>query len=689
VTDASDRIKRLGFDPRKLAAAAGGADGGGGGHGDGAARIFLSRQAPVAMSSDLARVLALPRRSPLDLQSPKAEALAEMMTTRWRRDVPPGDCPCGCGFACRCREIDPKIATINPKTGRTRRRCLTRLKPAQAWVLYEIGIAGGVLASLPVGTGKTLVNLLSLLALHEFDPSIALGLALVPPSLLQQLYRDARLAAEHLMLPQVRVHGIDKKLEPAGATTLLHVLPYSRLSLPTSSDWVRNLGPDAIIADECDRLKDPQGAGSSRILRAFIERGDAHPMHFCGWTGSLTDHSLTEFAHLAVLALRESAPVPLDKGTISEWARAVDAVDTPAPPGELRRLCDEEREDEDPATVAGVRAAFGRRLAETMGFVISTESSVEVDLTVAERPAPPLPAIIQEALHKVRTCWVRPDTLVGSDYDEELTEATEVAKVARELASGIFYRWRFPFIGGQPQRRETIKEWKEARRDWNRELRVTLKSRDEWLDSPHLCELAAQRFHGDRQKRDDRPEWASVTWPRWRDVKALVKYETEACRVSDYLAADAATWALADLGIVWYGMVEFGQWVAEISGLPMHGGGPEAEARLIGGEYRGKQYRGEVGDRSIVASIKSHGRGRDGLQALFSRMLIAQPPSSATQFEQVLGRLERDGQQAPSVTADYYAHTPELASAIESAVLRAEYVQQSRFGTQKLLRGSR
>ncbi len=648
------------------------------------------------MSSDLSRVLALPRRAPLDLRSPRAEALAEMITARYARtDVPrvaPGDpraCLCGCGFACGCAKIDPKIATVNPKTGRTRRRCFTKLKPAQAWTLYEIGIVGGVIAHLPVGTGKGALDILAALALHEFDPSIGTCLALVPSSLIQQLYRDARLIAEHMLVPKIVIHGIDKRIEPPRSSVLVHVLGYPRLSLPTASDWIRNLNPDAIISDECDKLKSPDAAGVSRVMRHYHERGDARPVRFCGWTGSLTDSSITEFGHLSFLALRERSPVPLDRNTMSEWARAIDATDNPAPPGELRRLCDEEREDEDPGSTAGVRAAFGRRLAETTGFVISTESSIEVDLTVEERPAPPLPAIIQEALRKCRVDKVRPDTLIGDDMDEELTEASEVAKVCRELASGIFYRWRFPLIGGVPQRIVTIKEWKEARRDWHRELRAFLTKREEWLDSPHLCELAAQRYHGDRPKRDDRPEWASLTWPRWRDVKALVKYEVQGCRVSDYLAVDAANWALADLGIVWYGMVEFGQWVAELSGLPLHGGGPEAEARLIGGEYKGKTYRGEVGDRSIVASIKSHGRGRDGLQALFSRMLIAQPPSSATQFEQVLGRLERDGQQAPEVRADYYAHTPELAATIETAVLRAEYVQGTIRQTQKLLRGSR
>ena len=272
---------------------------------------------------------------------------------------------------------------------------------------------------------------------------------------------------------------------------------------------------------------------------------------------------------------------------------------------------------------------------------------------------------------------MRPDTLVGDDYDEELEDAMQVAKVCRELASGIFYRWRFDPINGVPQRKVDIDEWKDARKDWKRELRRKLFARDEWLDSPLLCEHAAQRFYGERPPRDDRPIWDAQCWPRWRDIKTKVKPTVEACRVSDYLAVDAARWALEHRGICWYAHVEFGQWVSELSGCPLHGGGPGA----------GRLIASEVGNRSIIASIKSHGRGRDGLQALFAEQLIAQIPTSGAMFEQLLGRLHRQGQDAPEVRAWYYAHTPEIREALETALRRANYVRSTLGSDQKLLVG--
>lgn len=615
-------------------------------------KLYLSKFDPVEMSPDLQRVLDLPRREPLDLQSARAIAMSEMMTARWSR----GERECAC-------------ATIDPKIKAGKRRCLKQLKPVQAWALYEMGTVGGLLAHIPVGSGKTAVGLLAPLALEALG--VTRSLLLVPPNLLEQLDRDYRLLAEHFRVPGLYIHGLEKRYP---AEPMLHVLPYSRLSLPTSSDWIRNLRPDAIYADECDKLRDPDGAGSSRVIRYFQERGETR---FCGWTGSLTDASISDYAHLAALALRERSPLPLDPDVTTAWARVLDEADNPAPPGELGESLCRGYSDLDPEDIDDVREGYQRRLRSTVGVVVSTESSVDIDLVIEERPAPEIPPIVHEALFKCRTLWVRPDTLIGDDYDEELEDAFQVAKVARELASGIFYRWRFNPIHGVPQKKVDIDEWKAARRDFKRELRRRLSDREEWLDSPLLCEHAAQRYWGDRPPRDDRPTWASQCWPRWRNIKDKVKPTVEACRVSDYLAVDAARWALEHRGIVWYGMVEFGQWVAELSGCTLHGGGPKA----------GKLIANEVGNRSIIASIKSHGRGRDGLQALYAEQLIAQIPTSSIMWEQLLGRLHRQGSAFDQVRAWYYAHTDEIKDALETAVGRAGYVWGTLGPEQKLLTG--
>lgn len=607
---------------------------------------YASRFEPVGSGEDLDRILKLPRRAPPIPGSARAEAMIDMMTARWSLGE----------RACRCAELDAQV-----RVGK--RQCLKRLNLIQAWTLYEICTIGGVLGSLPVGSGKGLLNLLAALALQEFDPAIQHALLLVPSNLVQQLEHEYLLLSEHFRVPEMRVHNGSNHNYTRAGEPVLHVRPYELLSGPKYSNWVRNMRPHAIISDECDRLSCIAGAGASRIMRYMYENGATR---FCGWTGSLTDQSLTEYFHLAVMALQYGSPLPLDKVTTEEWGRALDASDSPAPPGALLALCEAGEEVFD---------GFRRRLTETPGFVISTASSVAVELIIEEKPAPPLPAIIEEALGRLRKDWVRPDTMVGSEYDEELVDAMQVAKCAGELACGLFYRFKYP----RHEPEALIKEWLASRKDYHREVRSKLIDRREHLDSPMLCGHAAQRFWGDRPNKDDLPEWQCYSWPRWRAVKALVKPETEGVRVDDFLARDVTEWALANKGIVWYGMVEFGLWVSELSGLTMHTGGPKAAQRIAA----------ETGERSILCSIKSHGRGRDGLQRLYNDQLFANFPSSAKMAEQVLGRLHRQGQGAELVTALLYRHTEETKATVDQALRRAKYVERTLGAEQKLRIGFR
>ena len=193
-----------------------------------------------------------------------------------------------------------------------------------------------------------------------------------------------------------------------------------------------------------------------------------------------------------------------------------------------------------------------------------------------------------------------------------------------------------------------------------------------------LLAKAAIRYY----KRYDGPlpVWQSLTWREWRDVRELVKPQSEAVWIDDYLAADAADWGKKNRGIVWYQHTAFGLKVAELSGLPLHRGGPGA----------GELIAAERGDRSIVASINAHGEGRDGLQFLFRQQLVANPPESratggAAKWEQLLGRLHREGQTADEIDTYMYRHTSEMREAWDRARELAGYVVGTIGTYQKLL----
>jgi hypothetical protein len=340
-------------------------------------------------------------------------------------------------------------------------------------------------------------------------------------------------------------------------------------------------------------------------------------------------------------------------------------------------------DDQGDDDVARVRSAFRRRLAETRGVIMTASADVQivggdrlVRIEVAEREPPPLPGIIQQALELVRA-GERPDTLVGNDHNEIFADPTEQVRCAREVACGMFYRWVFP----RKERRQDIDRWFEVRKSWNSEVRSLILKGERFLDSPALCEAAARRHYGDLPAEPNKPTWASKHWRDWNVVAPTVQPQTAACRLHDYLILDAIEWARQHHGIIWYSTVELAQWIHELSGLPVYGGGPDAEMQIE------RLIRSPQSVGSVLASMNSHGRGRDGLQSRYANQLILNVPSSSKRNQQLYARLHRRGQKADVVRSWIYVHTPELRSAHLQAIRRSEYVEAVFMQKQKLTMG--
>lgn len=582
---------------------------------------YGTRKPPVKSSTDLNRILDLPRRSPP--VGDRAEAMIDIVTKRYA--LPAGSPPC------QCKEL--------------KRPCITRPRLAQAWALWEIGTRGGLLGYIPVGGGKTFLNILAAMAVKDCK----IAVLLVPPSLVKQLILDYRAMAGHWRVPSIIVHGGGKaprfRVIQSGAPAL-HVLPYSLLSRPTHTAWLRQVGPDTLIADEGHKLRDVDGSGASRVAR-YLDESPA--TRFISWSGSFVDSSIKDVAHISGWALRGESPFPMVFETVQEWALALDPSPVPAPPGPLLKLCQPGEH---------VRAGFRRRLQETSGVVSMSGVLVDAKLNISVRPVPNVPAQIREALSRLRHEGIL-ETDAGP---RDVVDPLEKYRIGLQLSQGFYYRWKF--IHGETEAQ--IKEWLLLRKAWYSELRAALKLRIEHFDSEKLCTDAARRGWGDLPLEGDLPVWKPESWPAWRDIEDTVRPITDPVRLDDYLVQDAAVWAAESPGIVWYhGTKEFGVWLAEVSGLPLHEGGPQADPLI----------RAERGDRSIIASIKSHGTGRDGLQFVFNRQLLASPPSSANEWEQLLGRLHRIGQD-DDVDTYYYAHTRELKKCMAEAMRRSNFVDE-------------
>lgn len=613
------------------------------------AEITAWGKVPVRDSEDLQRILALPRREPPEEGTPEGAALIRRMTARLRNDV-------AAGAGCLCHKLNPQW--------RSTEDCIVELRFIQAWYLAEAEAVGGALGPIAVGAGKTGIDILTAMVV----PGCKEAALLLPPTLKPQFIADFQLWAQHFRVPNI-AGGRDAAIGagPRGefitdGRPTLHVLKYSELSSKNFSTWFL-ARPDisVVVADEAQALKDHSATRVKRFLAHFV---DHDATRFCCHTGSLSSKGIEDFAHLSTLALRRGSPVPNLPSTVTEWGTALNPPKNGlrAPPGALMKLC---REGET------VEQGFARRFIDTAGVVATSEGSLTgVELFVSERKPPKMPIEVREAMAKVRREKKRPD-------GEELKDSLEIAAVIRQLAMGFYLYWHYPDAtpadfdeGGR------VDDWFKKRQAWNREVRYRLEEYTPQLDSPGLLKEAAKRACAGY--RGEKPTWHSHAWPAWAAVEYTLPHETRVEWVSDWLAHDAAEWMLKQEaegrpGICWTVNPDLGHLIAKLAGRPYYGAGDEAAIGI----------RAELGNRSVVASIPAHHRGRN-LQA-FSANLVTQPPSGADVWEQLIGRTHRSKQLAKYVTVEVYRHVTELSDAFDVAMGRAFYVKNALTSDQKLL----
>lgn len=264
----------------------------------------------VGASSELARVLALPRRSLDDRQlDDLASKLTELLKT-------------GSGTM--------------------------RLRRVQALALHDAGICGGAFCPIGVGEGKTLITLLVSYILDAVKP-----LLLLPAGLIEKTNRDRERLAPHWLIPNN-----------------VRLFSYEALGRKQYAGELETYAPDLIIGDEIQRLKNPDAAVTRRVTRYM----DAHPdTKFVALSGTIMDRSLLEFGHILRWCLKDNAPIPKNENDLAEWALALDEkVDEfrRMDPGALLELAGDA--DPDANEITRARRGFQRRLVETPGVVATT-----------------------------------------------------------------------------------------------------------------------------------------------------------------------------------------------------------------------------------------------------------------------------------------------------------------------------
>lgn len=556
--------------------------------------------------------------------------------------------------------------------------CIDTLRAEQAWTLYEAPKAGGIHGLEGVGSGKTISGILVPLAFPKCDNAVLLA---KPTQRLHYELHWKRLY-EHFFVPslifddgsaglvvtdeEVRREFLKRFNRPIPA---LHFFPYSRLSRPEATDWLERMRPQLVVADESHCVAG-QSVRSGRLVRFFKDqnRKDA-PVDLCDWSGTLVKRGICDTSHLAAFALGSGSPQPIGDDDAIALGAVVDPSRQPdyrsATAEALHKAFAPEAEGNDIFyPVAAVREGLRKRLVETLGVISTRTHAIDCALYLHKREAPPMPDAVRKVLAVMRGEAKRPD-------GEEIADPAEIASTTRTIALGFYNHWIFR----KEDSDEKIQDWFDKRKAYHRELRTKLIHPEIHLDSPMLCYNAAERAWRVPRYDGELPVWPSEAWPDWHEVKDTIWHDSRSTwveddqkiPVGDWMARDAAAWATEHRGIVWCKSVAFGKRIAELAGITYHGGGPDAE-RLI---------MAEKGDKSIVVSMPAHSESRDGLQYLYYEQFICELPPSGHSWEQLLGRLARDGQKEDQIDTWVWQHVPEFRDDLKRAILLAEFIGQS------------
>jgi hypothetical protein len=527
----------------------------------------------IRHTPEIARILALPRRTftPAEL-----DALADELT-----------------------EI------LRTPTGKM------RLRPVQAWALYDAGTAGGLLGSIGVGEGKTLISLLVAFVLQARRPML-----LLPAGLIENAHRARERMARHFIVPKN-----------------IRLFSYDMLGRDEYKDELTTYQPDLLVCDEVHRLKNMGAAVTKRVDRWMT----AHPeTHFVGMSGTIMRDSLEDFAHIIRWALKDNAPIPARDEEVALWAKALanprDAVDEleQPDPGALVELCpDIELRQQDPLTAA--RKGFRARMVETPGVVTTAGEGERVDCSIyLTIEIAKVNEVTDQHFAKLRE-WEMPN-------GDLLENGNEVWRHARELALGFHYEWRVP----------APDDWLDARKAWSAFVREVL-SRSRTLDSPEEVVNAVDAGH--------LPKGEGLL-ATWRAVKDTFKPDTIAVWHDDSVLKRCAQWAKQP-GIIWVEHTLFAERLSRETGIPYFG--------ESGFSADGVYIEDADGDKPLIASIRANRDGKN-LQHKWFRNLVVSPPDGWDAWQQMIGRTHRPGQKADAVIVDVLWGCKEHVTAWDRAI---------------------
>lgn len=550
----------------------------------------------VADTDEMTRIRDAPRRVWQD--DPELPRLVELLNRKYLYNRTP------CTDPSRCEGC----------------KALKGFKPAQAQTLRELAEGhSGIMGVLRVGAGKTLV---SFIAQDVIKASPAL--LIIPAG------QEPKTKAAWIQ------YGRHYRLGVYDLKT------YEWLAHPKHADYLNQLKPKLIVADEAWLLQNAGSKVAKRISRYLTAKPDCV---FVALSGTAGGRSIKEYWHYCRWALRGQAPVPHDPFEANAWAYALDEKVPPEArfePGALIRLSPGPYEG---SPISQARQAYADRFTSTRGVISTLEDIPGMGLRLSVKKLG-IPQHVKDMIIATRNTWRTP-------HGEDFKYALEMWTHCKNLGLGVHYYWDPPAPA----------EWKARRREYFKFAREKLAHARNFDSEVHL----KQKIY--TGEIDDGGLLAA-----WEEIEPTFKPNPVPEWIDDTVLNYCAEWMEKERGVCWVSNTAFADKLTKLSGVPLfRTGGLDAQGRLID-DYR---------DGPAICSIASCSIGHN-MQDYYYKNLVPSFPSTGKAAEQMMGRTHRDGQPAPEVTFEVLVTCRESYTSLAQAIRDAYFDEQTHRQPRKL-----
>lgn len=493
------------------------------------------------------------------------------------------------------------------------------LRSIQARALMELYEHGGLFGPIPVGEGKTLVAFLAPAVLRAERP-----LLLVPSSVYPQTCAMYTEYARHWRLPNIQI------------------LTYGLLSRESGEEALFEAHPDLLICDEAHYLRAKDAARTRRVLRYMAQNPDTR---FVALSGTMTNQSLRDYAHLLWLAVRNHCFLPRDRYLFDSWCRILDSREQPMRSDfyAVESLCPDHGHNRET-----VRKAYQDRLRGCPGVVCGEPGRLGTSLRLVWfKPR----WGSEKAYQRVEETGMRPDGMV-------LADPVSVWRCLRQVALGFYYKWSWP-------KGEEDIPWVLARNAWAREVRSELAFHaGPGYETEHQVYRAVEALPADQRAACS----LGQAWNAWTEAMTRPGPETVSVWLETETLGNIIQAFRREPVILWY----WSQAVAD-----------ELERQGVTVCRAGQRPPVFDADLPRLLGLSlAHATGWN-LQR-YHRSIVLEPPSNGQQWEQLIGRTHRWGQEADTVFVYVPDHAPLYRAAVAKARKDARYVEQTKGMAQRL-----